>query len=115
MSLTAVDVLLALVVLLAVWNGWRRGFLLGLLDLARWAGSILFALRFYQPVARWLGPRVDFWDEAWDMPAAFLLTALFAGLLIQAAGAAFLRRLPRRTHEHDINRALGMIPGFAGG
>ncbi|HEX8687873.1 MAG TPA: CvpA family protein, partial [Pyrinomonadaceae bacterium] len=82
MGVTLVDVLLVLVVALGVWQGWQRGLLLGLLDLARWAGGLLFALRFYQPVARWLGPRVN-WDQAWDEPAAFLLTALVAGLTIQ--------------------------------
>jgi uncharacterized protein YkwD len=115
MSFTAVDVLLVLVVCLALWQGWRRGFLLGMLDLASWAGSILFALRFYQPVARWMGPRVNFWDEAWDMPVAFLLTAVFAFLLIQLAGNAMLRRLPERAHKHGVNRLFGMLPGLVSG
>src|SRR4051794_37849888 len=115
MSFTAVDVLLVLVVGLALWQGWRRGFLLGMLDLASWAGSILFALRFYTSVARWIGPRVDFWDEAWDMPAAFMLTAAFAGLFVQFVGHAILKHLPARTHEHSVNRLLGMLPGFVSG
>jgi uncharacterized protein YkwD len=115
MSVTAVDVLLVLVVALSVWQGWRRGLLLGVLDLLSWAGSILFALRFYQPVARWMGPRIDFWDEAWDMPAAFLLTAVFAWLVIQFAGRALMRRLPEGTHENTANRLLGTLPGFISG
>lgn len=114
MSVTLVDVLLVLVVLLSVWQGWRRGVILGLLDLARWVGSFLFALRFYQPVARWLGPRVS-WDEAWDMPAAFLLTALFAGVLIQLVGHALLKRIPERAHRGVLNRLLGTVPGLANG
>src|SRR5919107_4219523 len=89
MSITFVDVLLALVVALGVWQGWRRGLLLGLLDLLRWVGGLLFALRFYQPVARWLGPRVS-WDEAWDGPVAFLLTAVLAGLFIKLVGGGVL-------------------------
>src|SRR4051812_25300337 len=104
MSFTVVDVLLVFVVCLAVWQGWRRGFLLGMLDLASWAGSIIFALISYQSVARWIGPRVDFWDEAWDMPVAFLLTAVCAGLFVQFVGHAILNRLPERTHEHGVNR-----------
>jgi uncharacterized protein YkwD len=115
MSFTAVDVLLVLVVCLAVWQGWRRGFLLGMLDLASWAGSILFALRFYQPVARWIGPRVDFWDEAWDMPVAFLLTAALAFLVVQLVGHAILKRVPERAHEHGVNRLFGMLPGLVSG
>jgi uncharacterized protein YkwD len=114
MGVTFVDVLLVLVVLFGVWQGWHRGLLLGLLDLVRWVGGLLFALRFYQPVARWLGPRVD-WDQAWDEPAAFLLTAVAAGLVIQVVGQALLGRVSEETHRGSVNRTLGMIPGLAGG
>jgi uncharacterized protein YkwD len=114
MNFTFVDVLLLLVVLFGVWQGWHRGLLLGLLDLLRWVGGLLFALRFYQPLARWLGPRVG-WDEAWNGPVAFLLTAVAAGLLIQLVGEALLRRVPERAHRGTLNRTLGMAPGLAGG
>jgi len=114
MSVTFVDVLLSLVVIFGVWQGWHRGLLLGLLDLLRWVCGLLFALRFYQPVARALGPHVD-WDEAWDEPAAFLLTAVLAGLVIQLLGESLLRRVPESTHRGAANRALGTLPGLAGG
>jgi uncharacterized protein YkwD len=114
MSLTFVDVLLVLIVGLSAWSGWRRGFLLGLLDLVRWVGSLLLGLRFYQPVARWLAPLVD-WDEAWDMPAAFLITVAAAGVLIHLAGYLLLRGLSQEAHQSRLNRALGVLPGAAGG
>lgn len=114
MSVTVVDVLLVLVVLFGVWQGWHRGLLLGLLDLVRWVGGLLFALRFYQPVARWIGPRVS-WDEAWDKPVAFFLTAVAAGLVIQFVGEALLRRVSEQTHRGTVNRTLGMLPGLCGG
>jgi uncharacterized protein YkwD len=114
MSVTFVDVLLVLVVLFGVWQGWHRGLLLGLLDLVRWVGGLLFALRFYQPVARWMGPRVS-WDEAWDEPVAFLLTAVAAGLVVQLLGQWLLGRVSEQTHRGTVNRTLGMIPGLAGG
>jgi uncharacterized protein YkwD len=115
MGVTFVDIVLVLAVALSVWNGWRRGFVLGLLDLLRWAGSLLAAIRFYQPLARWLGPRVDLWGEAWDMPVAFMLVALAAGLVIQLAGAALLRRLSPEAHQSTLNRALGLLPGLVNG
>jgi uncharacterized protein YkwD len=115
MGVTFVDFLLVAAVALSVWNGWRRGFVAGLLDLVRWVGSLLAAIRFYQPVARWLGPRVDLWGDAWDMPVAFLLVAAVAGVAIQAAGAALLRRMPADAHERPLNRALGLLPGLVNG
>jgi uncharacterized protein YkwD len=106
-----IDALIVLLMLLSVWQGWHRGFILGMLDLVRWAASLLLGLRFYRHVALWLGPRVDWWSEAWDAPVAFLLTAGFASLLIHLAGNALLRRLPEDTHERTTNRVLGLLPG----
>jgi uncharacterized protein YkwD len=114
MSVNYIDLLLILIVLLSAYYGWYRGFILGLLDLLRWIGSLLAALRFYQPVARWLAPRFD-WAEAWDRPAAFLLVAIVAGVAIQLLGSALVRRLPKGTHERRLNRAAGVLPGVASG
>jgi uncharacterized protein YkwD len=109
-----IDILLLLVVVLAVWRGWRRGFVLGMLDLASWLGSVLLALRYYQPVAEWIGPRVG-WNEVWDLPAAFVLTAMAAGMAINILGYALVQRIPRDTHRGTGNRLLGLLPGAASG
>jgi uncharacterized membrane protein required for colicin V production len=79
MALNAIDILLVVIVLLSLGNGYRRGFTNGIIDLACWTLSLVAGLRFYQPVARWLAPRVDFWSEAWDQPIAFILVAIAAG------------------------------------
>ena len=115
MSLTIIDVLLLLLVALGVAQGYRRGFIHGLLDLVRWVASILAGLRFYEPVARWLGPHVG-WPEVWDRPAAFLLASISAGLAVHLLGHfLLLRRLSEDAHERPTNRALGMLPGFVSG
>jgi uncharacterized protein YkwD/uncharacterized membrane protein required for colicin V production len=114
MNFNYIDALLALVVVLVAAEGYRRGFLRGLLDLARWVGSVLFALRFYPHVAHWLGPRVE-WPAAWDKPAAFLLTGVAAGVAIQIVGHLLLRGVREETHEGRANRALGVLPGAASG
>ncbi|HYE64054.1 MAG TPA: CvpA family protein [Pyrinomonadaceae bacterium] len=114
MALNYIDVLLVLLVLLSVAYGWQRGFILGLLDLLRWIGSLLLGLRFYQPVARWLGPRVS-WSEVWDLPVAFVLTALTAGVLIHLLGRGLLRYLPEGAHERHGNRIFGLFPGLING
>ena len=109
-----IDLLLVALVLLSAYYGWYRGFILGLLDLLRWTGSLLLGLSLYQPVARWLAPRFD-WSDAWDRPVAFLLTSFAAGLAIQLLGSALLRRLPKDVHGRRLNRILGIAPGFASG
>jgi uncharacterized protein YkwD len=115
MSINVIDALLSLLIVLSLLNGYRRGFILGMLDLLGWATSLVAALRFYQPVAQWLGPRVDIWSEVWDRPVAFVLVAITVGLLIQLLGQALLQRLPKDVHEGSFNRVLGLFPGLING
>ncbi|HEX6715783.1 MAG TPA: CvpA family protein [Pyrinomonadaceae bacterium] len=115
MAINPIDILLVIVIVLSVLNGYRRGFIHGILDLTGWVLSLLAALRFYQPVARWIGPRVDLWSEVWDQPIAFVLVAVFVGLAVQAIGYAALRRLPEDLNEHKANQLFGVIPGFVNG
>ena len=115
MAFNFIDVLLVLLILLNVWGGWHRGFILGLLDLARWIGSFLAALYFYQPAAGLLGQVTD-WTEVWNQPLAFLLIVVLTSLIIQLlAGAALLKRLSKDVHRHLVNRIFGILPGFACG
>jgi uncharacterized protein YkwD len=110
-----IDILLIVLVLLSVLYGWRRGFLLGLLDLVGWGLVLVAALRYYQPVANWLGPRVDVWSEIWDQPLAFLFVAFVVGVAFQVIGYALLKRLPKDIHERKANRILGLLPGAVSG
>ncbi|MBD0370092.1 MAG: CvpA family protein [Pyrinomonadaceae bacterium] len=112
--LNLIDLFLVLIVLASALFGWQRGLILGLLDLVRWIGSLLLALRFYQPAARWLGS-VFGWQDVWALPAGFLLVAIVSGFLIHLLGYALLRRLPRSLHHGRLNRILGLIPGFING
>jgi uncharacterized protein YkwD len=115
MSFNAIDILLVVLVLLSMLNGWRRGFILGVLDLLGWALVLVAGLRFYQPVAHWLGAHIKLWPEVWNRPLAFVLLAAVAVVLIQLAGHALLRRLPKGLHEGTFNRLLGVLPGIANG
>lgn len=115
MTFNFVDVLLGLLIVLNLGNGYRRGFVLGVLDLAGWVLGLLAALRFYEPVARWLAPRVDLWSEMWDQPVAFIVVALFVALMVHLIASALLRRVSPDVHERPTNQALGLLPGLANG
>jgi len=54
-AVNPIDILLVIVILLSVLNGYRRGFINGVIDLAGWVLSLLAGFRYYQPLARWLG------------------------------------------------------------
>jgi len=115
MPFNFIDVLLFILIALNLLNGYRRGFILGVLDLAGWVLSVLAGLRYYEPVARWLGPRIDWWSDVWDQPLAFVLVAVFVAVLVQLVGNALLRRLSPDVHERPSNQTLGLIPGLANG
>ena len=110
MAFNVIDILLVLLVLLSVLNGYRRGFILGVLDLAGWVLSLLAALRFYQPVARWLTVYVQSLPQIWNRPIAFILIATIVGIAVHLLGRALLRRLPKGIHDRRVNRLFGIIP-----
>jgi uncharacterized protein YkwD len=114
-TLNLIDLVLVVIVLLSAINGWRRGFILGVLDLLGWALVLFAGLRFYQPLARWIGSHVDLWSEVWDRPFAFILIAILVTLAVQLLGKTLLRRVSDKTHEGSFNRALGILPGVANG
>ena len=115
MQFNAIDLLLVVVIVLSLLNGYRRGFVHGVLDLAGWLLSLIAGLRYYQPVAQWLGAHVNLWSEVWNQPLAFILVGLFVSIIVHLIGYAILRRLPRDIQERAVNRILGLLPGFANG
>lgn len=115
MSLNPIDILLVIVILLSVLNGYRRGFIHGVLDLAGWVLSLIAGLRYYQPVAQWLGPRIDVWSEVWDQPIAFVLVAVVVGVGVQIVGYLLLSHLPEDIQERRVNQVFGVVPGFVNG
>jgi uncharacterized protein YkwD len=96
-------------------NGYRRGFVHGILDLAGWVLSLIAGLRYYQPLARWLGPHIDLWSEVWDQPIAFILIGVLVSIAVHLVGHALLSRLPKDIQEQRVNQILGLLPGLANG
>src|SRR4029453_16418588 len=115
MSINVIDLLLALVVLIHILNGYRRGFLRGALDLVSWILSFLAALRFYPILARWFEIQLDWWSDVWNRPIAFVLIGITVGLTVEVVASAILKSFSEDVHENQFNRVLGIIPGFASG
>src|SRR5258708_22057309 len=115
MGFNVIDILLLVLVLLSVLAGYRRGFMLGVLDLASWVLSLLAGLRFYPPVARWLTVGVQSLPQIWDRPIAFILIAVIVGFSVHLVGNVMLRRLPKDIHQRRVNRLFGIMPGLANG
>src|SRR5947207_6587274 len=109
MAFNVIDLLLVLLVVLSMLSGYRRGFILGVLDLASWVLSLLAGLRFYQPLARWLGVYVRSLPQIWNRPLAFILIAVIVGLAVHLVCNVILRRLPKDINHRQVNRISGII------
>jgi uncharacterized membrane protein required for colicin V production len=108
-----VDLALLLVVLLAVWGGWRSGFILGTLDLINWIGSVLLGFLFYPYLAKFLQmifPALG----SWLLPLALIATIILARLLIGVITSR-ISWAAGRAHDSQVNHFLGIFPGFISG
>ena len=92
-----VDLVLIVVLILAAWNGYRRGFIRGSLDLLTWGGSIGLGYAFYRYTADGLGSIAKL--GAWQLPVSFILTAIVARILIGILMKRIVRRIPERTNS----------------
>src|SRR3954451_12281720 len=96
-----IDLLLIAVFLLAVFVGWRRGFILGSLGLLTWFGSFVLAYVFYNYTARGIAKLTDM--GAWLLPVAFLVTLLLARLVLGLISRYLVRAIPEQTHISTFN------------
>lgn len=108
-----VDIMLAIVVLLAIAIGWNRGFILGSLTLLSWTGSLIIGYLFYPYTARALDNLFTF--GAWLLPVAFILTSIIARLLIGFVVRYIIRAIPDRANNNQVNKFMGIIPGTING
>jgi uncharacterized protein YkwD len=108
-----VDILLVAVLLLAVWTGWKRGFIRGSLDLLTWAGSIVLGYFLYTYTANGINKIVTL--GAWLLPVAFLLTTIIARILIGIIIKRIRRHIPEKANHDTANHFFGMIPGVING
>jgi len=111
--MNTVDLILALVFVLAVWAGWRRGFIVGALDLTGLVVGFTTALFGYAYAAAWL-ERHHASLGVWTLPAAFIGLFLLVRLLFGAAVRSLVVMHPE-AHRDPFNRALGMVPGAVNG
>jgi uncharacterized protein YkwD len=109
-----VDIILLLVMALAVWGGWRKGFIIGSINLIVWIGSLLAGFFFYQYAGNLL--KASFPSlGVWTLPLAFLSIVVLSRLILGAVFNSILRRTPQEAHVSGVNRVLGIFPGIING
>jgi uncharacterized protein YkwD len=109
-----IDVLLIIVIILAAWSGYRKGFILGSLELLSWIGSMAAAFWLYQYLARFLQMIIPALG-VWTMPLAFLITLIITRIIFSLIVTAILKHAHKDAHHTTANRALGILPGAVNG
>ena len=109
-----VDIVLLLVMAFAVWAGWRKGFILGTVNLAVWLGSMLSGFLLYKYAGGWLQGMLPGLG-VWSLPLAFLLTIIITRIILGLIFNLILQSTPDHVHSHGANRFLGLIPGLING
>ncbi len=109
-----VDVLLILVIAVAVCSHWKKGFLLGLMELVCWLSIILVSLWLYPSVARLLESFFSV-TGSWSIPVSFILTIFLIRLVILTVLTPPYKAIPEKAHFSRINTFLGILPGLAAG
>jgi len=108
-----VHLLLALIILISIWAGWHRGFILGSIDLLTWIGSFVLGYVFYPYVAQGLDKLFDL--NVWLLPVSFLSTVVVARILIGLITRFIKRGISESTNQSSINKFFGFIPGAING
>lgn len=109
-----IDILLIAIVLLSALSGFRKGFIVGALDLALLLGSFLFALWSYQYGSALLNKYVPSLG-VWSQPLAFMLIIIFVRIILSVIINSLLRVTPKEAHQNFVNRFLGIAPGIING
>jgi uncharacterized protein YkwD len=112
--MNAIDLVLVVVLLFAIWTGYRRGFIASAVRLVVVLTSVFTALLGYRFMAR----QLEAHDPAlgmWSWPLGFVISWFLAQLVLGALGGALVRAVPRRVHAHILNRSLGVLPGVVNG
>ncbi len=112
--LNYVDLILSIIIILGIYQGYRRGFILGFLELFAIAASILTAFYFYQNTADLLAKHLQL-QERWLLPFAFLITLLICRFIIGIIIYYLIRYLPPSLNQNQLNRYSGIVPGFIRG
>jgi uncharacterized protein YkwD/uncharacterized membrane protein required for colicin V production len=109
-----IDVLLLLVVALAMWAGWVKGFITGITDLVIWLGSLVLGFIFYQNAGELLYKAFPSLG-VWGFPLGFILTVILSRILLSVIFNQFIRHTTPEAHQSSFNKAFGVIPGLITG
>jgi uncharacterized protein YkwD/uncharacterized membrane protein required for colicin V production len=109
-----VDVLLLIIVVYGIWDGWQKGFILELLYLLSLVISIAVTFLLYPYPTIFINKYIPSLGS-WALPLAFIVTYVLMRVLTNLLTNRTLHNIPVEAHGRWDNKFLGMVPGFLNG
>lgn len=113
-SMNYIDLILIAIVSLAVFHGWRRGFIDSFIEIVIWLGSFLSALLLSGYITRLFHLFFNVTD-LWIRPLSFILMLVFSSKIIFVLCNRLSDGVTEETHQHRANKTAGILPGFLSG
>lgn len=109
-----IDIILVIIIGLAIYGGYARGFILGSIELLSWLLGLLIAFCGYPYIAillEKLFPNIG----VWNFPLSFFIALIIARIIFGALANRFLATTSPQAHNNTANKALGTLPGLVNG
>lgn len=109
-----IDVVLIVIVLLSIYNGWLKGFIMGGLELLMFATGIILAFLTYPYIVSFFEKHVPSLG-VWTVPISFIAALILIRIVLSLIVNQLLQLVPSSAHTSDVNHALGVVPGAVNG
>jgi uncharacterized protein YkwD len=106
-----IDLILASVIIIFAWIGYRTGFINSFSGIIKWAGAFTIALLFYTSASFIIENNFAVQDE-WLLPLSFLLIFIFSFSLLSIMLLFLKKCFADSVQKSYTNRIAGIIPGF---
>lgn len=109
-----VDLIIIAIVLLLIYNGYMKGFIIGTLELLSLALGLLAAFLTYPYLAAFL-------EKNWatlgvlTIPLSFIISLIIARIILSIIVNRIMLAIPGSAHTTLANRVMGIIPGGING
>lgn len=109
-----IDILLILIILLSVWNGFQRGFITGIAELTGMLATLYIVFLFYPTLARFI-ERHDGAAGITSFAIALMVSIVVVRLLFTMIMRYVMSGIPDKAFSHTVNNILGILPGLISG
>ena len=110
MKFNYVDLILLLLILLVIYRGWQKGFIIGFFELLLLAASFWAAFSFYLYVATFLDDEFGI-EERWLFPLSFFGLLIITQLIVRLLSYQILKYISNKTHQSTLNKSMGLFTG----